>query len=474
MKRLPIFAAAAASIIAIVAGFWIVPGPLERVTMLVRDGRPEAALERANALVDSGNRDAGLLMQAYLLNERYGDQQRAEQALSYYFTVKPDDADGWRKVATIRSQRNNVEGLTVALEHIVRIASDPAAASQLARVYRLHGRYQDEERVLSSVNVTMLEIADVVRLASLLIGRGELPKATAILRQLDDTAKIQTNDARTVLFGALIDQREYDEAASRAVKWHADSDARALEDVFVRYLLRAGADGPAMRLALLDDNATNPKKFAYFVSVLADEGQYHLLERFIISWLDEGRKLPAADIDGFFQSVISIARSKGLGERLFTQFMLSFERGGSNDLKASLLQAMFNEFGHQGIAPFRNLLTADVLAERPVMAARVMFLENNVLASTYFIRRANLLTLSPRDRFDWLSVAESVLPRDELLKEISHRAGMKTIPPEMKRAILEIAMREGVRPDLVQIWSEFFREKPAQEPEKVSSIRGST
>jgi hypothetical protein len=275
-----------------------------------------------------------------------------------------------------------------------------------------------------------------------------------------------------LLFGALVEQGEFDEAAQRAVGWSSSKEAADLQDVFVGYLLRDGADGPALRLATLSDAAGNPAKMLHLAQLLSDEGRFDLLENVISTWLASARQLRAEDLDGYFHAVVDIGRQKGLDNQLFHQLLFALERRGSASVKASFLQAMYNQYGYAGIAPYRASLRADVFAARPILAARVLLQERNLMAARHFLLQANLFTLSAQDRFDWLSAAQVILQPNELMAEITHRANAAAIPHEMKRAILEIAMRQATQPELNAIWSTFFDtpEKVMAKDDRVSSI----
>jgi hypothetical protein len=91
------------------------------------------------------------------------------------------------------------------------------------------------------------------------------------------------------------------------------------------------------------------------------------------------------------------------------------------------------------------------------MAARVLMQERNVLMARHYLVSTNLYTLSSQDRFDWLATAQWVLPRPELIAELSHRVAAGEIPQEMKRAVLDIAMEQGTQPQLAAMWDSFFR-----------------
>ena len=213
-----------------------------------------------------------------------------------------------------------------------------------------------------------------------------------------------------------------------------------------------------MSFALQEDWLANPARMTRVSQILADEGRHELLEDLLTRWLDHARELPADGLDSYLHVVVDTARQKGLDSDLFRQFFLDLEKRGSADMKAAFLRAIYNQYGYVGIAPYRSYLAMEVLRARPVTAAKILMQEHNVLLARRFLLSANLLTLPSQDRSDWLATAQWVLPPDELVAELSHRVASGSVPHEMKRAFLDIAMRQGSGPQLAAIWSSFFRQ----------------
>jgi hypothetical protein len=117
---------------------------------------------------------------------------------------------------------------------------------------------------------------------------------------------------------------------------------------------------------------------------------------------------------------------------------------------------MYDQMGYRGIAPFRYAIGPRVLLARPVFAARLLALERNTLAARRLLMSVDLPSQSARARFEWLALARQMLSPKELGTELARRAQTGTIPPEMKRAVLETALQVCSQPHIMAIWQSFF------------------
>jgi hypothetical protein len=242
-----------------------------------------------------------------------------------------------------------------------------------------------------------------------------------------------------------------------------------LQDVFVRYLLRAGADGQALRLATSQE--TDAGSIAHLSQLLSDEGRYDLLERLLGQWLAYAQKLPVQKLDGYMGEVVSVAQANGVGDRLLKELFSALPQHGSSEVEASFVQAVYNQMGYAGIAPFRPMIGPRVLLIRPVFAARLFMAERNALAARRLLLATDLSVQSAAARFEWLALAQQVLAPQEFTMELAYRARLGTIPPEMKRAVLEAMLREGSQAQTMAVWHAFFGGgEPAIQGRRVAEI----
>lgn len=424
-------------------GIAMIPQPLEQVTMLMRDKQFERALHLADTYVAAGEKRPELLLQAFLLNERYGDLMRAEHALRGYLAARPDDAAGWRKAVWFYQNAHRSEPLADALENVVRLTGDPEDAHRLARLYRLNARFDDELRVLETIAPGALDAEHGLRLASLLIARDRLTDARAVLVRLDETVDIKMPQPRLALFDVLLQRGEFDEAVRRAEVWLAawrTADGRAS---LVRQLLRAGAEDAALRLASGADESVEPQVLAYLLETLSREDRLSMLRDLIARWVEHAGRLPLEGVDVHLREVAAVAKERGLDTDLVQYLVQALERDDRPDLLGSLVEALYEHIGHAAVMPFRAALTPEFLATRPVFAARLLLAEGNPLAARHFLLEVGQTELSGPPARGWLIAARDLLSPTELLYELSARARCGGLAPELLHAALELAVHLG-------------------------------
>ena len=327
---------------------------------------------------------------------------------------------------------------------------------RLGVAFRLHARLDDEFRVLRAVAPSELSAPDAVRLSKLLINRRQFADGAEILSGLDNAGAGLADDARVQLFIALVEQRKFDAAADRAIKWNSGKKNSPLRDVLTGYLLNASADQAALRLVGGAQTFADAREFARIAELLSDQGRFDLIEQLLGQWLATARQMPADGLDGYFQEVVSVAGGKGLATRLFNELFQAMGKGGDARIQASFVQAMYVQFGYAGVAPLRNALRPDVLLARPVLAARLMADEKNPLAARRFLFSVHLPELSASAQFHWLGLAQEILSPKELGDELARRAHAGAIPPELRKAVLDVVISGAFQPQMMEVWQAFF------------------
>jgi len=461
VNRVALLASFACASAAIVGGYFMVPGESEKLAMLLRDGSEELALARANELFSNGARDPALLMQAFALNQLAGEHDRAAEIIDAYFQQRPDDVAAWRRASVAFEEAGRTDLLRNALENVVRLSGDPAAAGKLAAIYRFSGKDEDELRVLGTVAEGQLAEADAIRLARLLIARDRTDQAVTGLLAVDDRKPGLSDEGRTLLFTALLDHRDYATAVERALGWMGDEDRFPLRDIFVVYLLRAGAGDEAFRLATSHLATGDAKDTAALAQLLYDEGRYDLVGRLMRESLAEARELPAEKLDQYLSGMVATARWKGIGDRLFGELFRVVAASRSADVEASFMQAMYDQMGYSGVAPFRHAISPQLLSRRPVLAARLLFEERNQLGARRFLMATDLREQSETARVEWLALARQLLSPQELDAELAWRGRAGAIPPDMRAAVLAILGRDGLQSRSMVAWHGLFDAKRA-------------
>ncbi|MCG6114051.1 MAG: hypothetical protein MEQ84_02535 [Mesorhizobium sp.] len=446
-----------ASVSAIGIGLAMIPRPLEHVTMLSRDKQFETALTRADEYVEVGETRAELLMQTFLLNERYGDLGRAKLALRAYLKLRPDDAEGWRKAAWVYANAHRSEPLLEALENVVRLTGDADVAKRLVRLYRLHSQFEDELRVLQGISLDDLGREDGLRLASLLVAENQLAAAANVLVHFAKAVEAGETQTRLLLFDVLLSQERYEEAVGLASNWLVDWGSAAMRADLVRKLLQTGADEAAFALASQADESLEPTVLAYLLDVFSREARLDLFGGLLSSWINHAGNMTDERIQTHLQQVVIIASERGMQALIFEGLVRQLDRHERPDLAASLAEAILDRFGQPALMPYRPALTPGILAARPLLAARLLLAEGNLHAARHYLLQADLEKLGQQLCTHWLPAAQAVLAPDQLLSEIVTRSGTGLMPDCLIRPALELAGRIGRNGEVLTIWANLQR-----------------
>jgi hypothetical protein len=125
-----------------------IPDSSERVAMLLRDGRDEAAVAVANAAFQKGSEGDLFLSTLFEINDRSGDVKTADVAIRKYLAEHGDDAQTLRRAADFFAKRYGSDARIDVLARLTELRHGPDDIVELARLYRLEGRYNEELALL--------------------------------------------------------------------------------------------------------------------------------------------------------------------------------------------------------------------------------------------------------------------------------------------------------------------------------------
>jgi hypothetical protein len=447
---------------AIAGGLMLVPGSLERISMLTRDRLYDAALAEANRA--AGHGDPMLLLRAVELNDRYGDPDTAAAALEAYLALRPHDVAGWKRAVSLYEGSYRLAPLMRALEHLIAIESRTEHIDHLLRLLRLHGRFADERRVLLRLRPEARTLAHRERLAGLLMADGDMDGALAILRQLDEEAAPGIRAPRMLLFNLLLGRGEFAEAAGRAARWLPAWESAEIRSQCLRLLVRAGAGEFALNLAL--DQSGGPGSLADLVYVLDGEGRPDLTRDAVAHWLRRAGTAVGGTTAGgtggsSFDEAAELAVSRGMPELVAAELFATLRQGRDPRLAAALADALFSNLGYSVLAVARPLLTYEMLAARPLLGARLSLTEENPLAARHFLLSADLTALSPREASQWRDIAPELFSERDLLAMLMERWQAGQLPAEIRGLMLDLALKAGASESARRLWASLAAEKPS-------------
>jgi hypothetical protein len=228
---------------ALAAGLAMVPGSREQWTMLVRDGRNEAALRLLDARYQAGERAPDAMLQFYRLLMAAADVPRATHVIERLAAARPGDVETLTLLARHYADTQDRDGEIGALERLYALAPSPRTARELLSLYRLAGDFGHEQDMLRRLLANkMIAANDAERYGLMRAAQGDLQGARAALGRFDEIANPERFLGRLALFEVLVRLGETETALAKAVAWMPYWRK-------ARIHRPAEAEGPAVRLA---------------------------------------------------------------------------------------------------------------------------------------------------------------------------------------------------------------------------------
>jgi tetratricopeptide (TPR) repeat protein len=421
----------------------LMPGDLERVTMLERDGEIEAAARLANALYDRGDRRNALLGRVFELNHAVGDAARADRALREYLAGSPNSARTLRKAAEFFELEQDLDGAISAWNQLLKLVPTAAVVDKLARLYRLHGRFDDERQLLQA-HRTRLDGELLTRLGGLLGQKGEVLEAIAALRIADDTQPDQFEHYGGLLFDLLMRAGAAGEAARRAQRWASQSS-----DIYARIpmVLRLAEDGHSAQAIALAGIAnagagiSGDQARHAAVWALMERGYLGLAGDLLETLSDASvTRATRSAIAGYIERAVAEGRYGDVLARSLRLVTAATDHQQRNGLL--IASALFDRWGLPGLGPLRAYLTPERAMLEPLFAAKVALAERQPgLASSYLSEVA--LAEDDEDlALAWMAMAERAFTPSALARELVRRSGEQTLPTALIRP-MQASLREA-------------------------------
>jgi hypothetical protein len=235
---------------AIATAVKLLPGDLERVSQLERDGRFEAAMAELDRLHAAGSRDPRVAISLYKLKIHFGELDRARSLIEEYAKARPRDMQAQLGLVRFYQQTHQPESYVKALHQLWERTRSVELQKELIGFYRSNGRYGEEEELLDRASrIGRATTADLERLGLLAAGRGDLLRAARALRRVDGRVDIQAQQSRLNLFAILISLKEHEEAFERAATWLKAWQSKDATLAFIEDFVEAGRSDLAIALA---------------------------------------------------------------------------------------------------------------------------------------------------------------------------------------------------------------------------------
>jgi len=251
---------------AVVIGYLLLPDENERIAMLEGDGHDRQALELLEQRFAAGDRAQRTLFQLRHLYEEKGDIARATQMLELLAAARPRDANVQRHLAELYRSTQNETAYVGAMEKRLATRFWQPACKELVGIYRGKGDFDAEQRTLETCRKKgYRRTDDIIRLAHLTAVDGNTAEAARLLKSVDDRRHLRDDSDRLMLFAALVDAGEADDAKRRAARWFKGSkddtlvlqmiDTLAVSDrdeLAISFAREVGRMGDAISLAVAE------------------------------------------------------------------------------------------------------------------------------------------------------------------------------------------------------------------------------
>lgn len=441
MRPTPVLLTAALALAGTATAVMLMPGGTERIAMLSRDGRLEQAAEFGNRIQDEARSDPYLLASLFDLNSYAGDSGRAREAIDEYLAIRPDDVEMLRQAVDFFREHQDFDAYLEYLERLVALASRPDDIATLSALYRTHGRYEDEKRVLLAHRAGKLTPDKTERLARLLVRDGEFADAAVLLESVSERGQNQ-RAVRPLLFEALMRSGEAARAAELATGWAVRGLEPTSQAAMVLHLARAGMPDEARLLASTFPRGArfDPAPLAW---ALGEERRFDLVKPALNHWMDGADAATLARVATIY---VDAAMASGALADMMADIRdgLTDPSGVRTGAAVAVLAEAFNRWGYQGVAPLRHLLTGELLAAHPMFGARLADAESNRIATRYYLFETDLADADEDQADAWYDIAATAFGPGELAAELIARWQARRLAPTLLPHLQRAAAKAGM------------------------------
>lgn len=352
---------------AAVAGLLILPGEVERVAMLERDGQNERARQMLEQREAAGRSTQRSLYQLEQLYGHFGDLPKARATLERLAAARPRDIVLQRRLARYYRDTQDMDAYLATLSRLVaRRYSEPICRELIAQL-RYVGQFARERETIERCRLRgYRRVEDLVRLAELEAADGDGKRAASLMRALDDANRLATPEARLSLASMLLDTDEAAELERRAVAWIVDQADGAVALPLIDLLARRGREDTGIEIARKAGKPGDALSLTVAELMVARD-QTTAAADYLRGWLGQAKDLD----DELAGRAVAIALDAEQPELA----MDVARRHGLKRLPEAQVVAIAEALGAQGkpgaSEVVRDALSADTLVAHPLLAAMV-------------------------------------------------------------------------------------------------------
>jgi hypothetical protein len=387
---------------ALVTGWLVLPGEDERIAALERDGQMQRALQLLEAQFAHGDRRQRTLFQLQRFYDYYGNVEKSRQMLEMLAALRPRDAYVQRQLAQFYKQSQDEPSYIKALRNQLALRYSEPVCRELIGILRRNSEYEAEQKAITDCQAAgYRRPEDIVRLAFLNASDGKLAVTATLLAAVDDRRRLKASNERLLLFSALIETENAEEATRRGVRWlhgQRDNDL-ALE--LISMLIQAQHHGLALNMAKDVGTPGDPVSLSVG-EILIDQGQTEPAQSYLNDWLESAKAMDAETAGRFVAAALDV-EDAALAMRGAERFGL--ERLDQRDLSL-LAEAMSAESRLAEFDRVRALLRPESLAANPLLAAAVELRSGRTEAGRMLLARLHREELKEWQLPHWMHLIE--------------------------------------------------------------------
>ena len=348
-------------------GYVLLPGQVQRIAMLERDGQSEQALAMLEQGYRDGDRRMRPMLQLQTLYEQLGRLDQARTVLAELTERHPRDANVLKRALSFHRMTQDRPAYIRTLQTQIAVKYSEEACKELIGLLRLQSAAAEEQGAIQGCRQRGYRRAeDMIRLASLLASSGDFAQASAILRGVDDLRRLKTDKDRTQLTATLIEIDQPREAYRRAMRWLRGARDTPLALTIISLLAGGNKHDVAIELAR-DISVPGDAVSLAVAELMLDRGEPLAAKTYLHGWIEKARLnsqelasrfivacLDAEDPD----AALAAARRFGLGKLTQPDLVALAEA-----LAAIDRQADFDTV--------RAVIKPEVIAENPLLGAAV-------------------------------------------------------------------------------------------------------
>lgn len=386
-------------VISLVVAWFLLPSDETRIAALERDGKIGRAREMLQEKFAQGDRSPRTLFQLHRIHEHYGDLDNAGQVLELLAKSRPKDLKVQRQLLRHYKLVQDEPNYIALLRAQLALRHSDFACRELIGIHRRNDDLDAETQAIRECRAKGYRREDdLSRLAVISAASGDLVEAARILQSVDDRRWLKNISERILLFSALIEAGQANEAYRRGLRWLKGQPDDELALGLISLFVEAKQNALGIELAKAVGKPGNPVSLS-IAEIMVDQVQYPAARAFLAGWLEKAEQMDTETATRFLNASVDsgdpLLALKGAERHGIDKFAQADLVGLAEALVLGAHTAPFNNVG--------TFLTLDTLGANPLLLAEIEFnkgrvdvarlLLTNVKADELDERRLELLAL---------------------------------------------------------------------------------